>query len=352
MNRTIRILIVIALTSPALLTAGVAFLASGTDSFSELALFLPYYWFVPPLVAATLLLWRLGWWPPVIVALGWLALLFPIAGLRWTSPSAPPSDARLIKVMTFNTKAFKVGRGSGGIDLLEAEIRGYKADIIALQDADGMLPGVPSGTPVRMGPYLGYTDVYAVGQYIVASRFPIKDCASADLGPNKRSRNFMYCTILVHERPVTLVTAHLKSPRYSFLSVRDAPRSGLSEWESNMEDRFEEAGRLADKVATLPRPLLLVGDFNAREESEVVQTISASGLTDVFSEAGRGTGFSYGHSVHLHRDFLRIDHILASTDVQVYSARAGTSMVSDHHPVLAEIWLPPGSAAPPRGKEM
>jgi endonuclease/exonuclease/phosphatase (EEP) superfamily protein YafD len=83
----------------------------------------------------------------------------------------------------------------------------------------------------------------------------------------------------------------------------------------------------------------VAGDLNAVESSPIVRTLLALGLRDAFSSAGRGYGYSHGHSLRLRHDFLRIDHILVSPQVGVMDSFVGQSNASDHRPVIADLVL-------------
>ena len=75
--------------------------------------------------------------------------------------------------------------------------------------------------------------------------------------------------------------------------------------------------KLARDLAGLTGPLVLAGDLNAPPASPVLAALEAVGLRNAFSLAGRGYGYSYGHSMRWGYDFLRIDHIYVSRDIDV-----------------------------------
>ena len=341
MNRQLRLWAVLFLVSPGYLLCLPQMIPGVPFHWAELVRFAPYYWALPPALLACALLWRLPWWAGMAAATNIALLLTAGMGLRWNPGQATPEAGPAVRVMTFNTKAYRARYQPGGLSALAEEIRVQNADLVALQDADGLLKGVSESVPRRMPAFLGYPEVYAMGQYIIASRFPIRTCAGAELGPHERSRNFMHCIVSVHGTPVTVVTAHLLSPRYSFLAVRSDPRHGLADWSTSLNERLTQSDLLLRSLLPLPRPLLLMGDFNAREESPVLANLQAMGLVDAYSVAGNGWGFTYGHAVHLRLDFLRIDHILLSPEVEVIAAWVGKSRISDHHAVIADLRLVP-----------
>ncbi|MEO5771746.1 MAG: hypothetical protein ABIQ29_06725, partial [Burkholderiaceae bacterium] len=74
--------------------------------------------------------------------------------------------------------------------------------------------------------------------------------------------------------------------------------------------------------------------------SPVLATLEAVGLHNAFSLAGRGYGYSYGHSLRWGYDFLRIDHIYVSRDIDVIDSFVAAGDASEHRPVVADLVLP------------
>jgi len=72
----------------------------------------------------------------------------------------------------------------------------------------------------------------------------------------------------------------------------------------------------------------------------VIQALLAVGLRDAFASAGRGWGFTYGHTLRPRVSFLRIDHVLVSDDVAAVRSFVGGKEASDHRPVIADLRLP------------
>jgi endonuclease/exonuclease/phosphatase family metal-dependent hydrolase len=339
MNRNLRKWLVLLLVLPTWVVYGLQKTPGIPVYIAEVARFVPYYWLLPLAILALLLVWGLRMWVAAITVLNLVILLTQTMGVNWNVPLEATVSGESIRVLTYNTKVHQLLNRPGGIALLADEIRLYNADVIALQDADGWLLDIATTVPTRMPVFLGYPEAYAMGQYIIASRFPIEGCTANALGQNARSRNYMHCRLSVHGKPLNVVTAHLLSPRYAFLEARTDPVDGAANWTANLTERLTQSQVLAQSMIQLPRPLLVMGDFNAREESPVMEKIMSIGLSDAFSMAGSGWGFTYGHSIHRHIDFLRIDHILVSPEFQVTNVRVGESRASDHRAVIADLHI-------------
>ena len=71
----------------------------------------------------------------------------------------------------------------------------------------------------------------------------------------------------------------------------------------------------------------------------MVRTLLALGLRDAFASAGRGYGYTYGHTLRPAFSFLRIDHVLVGPEFEVRDCFVGGDEGSDHRPVIADIAL-------------
>jgi endonuclease/exonuclease/phosphatase (EEP) superfamily protein YafD len=114
------------------------------------------------------------------------------------------------------------------------------------------------------------------------------------------------------------------------------------------------ASLLEEEVFREKTPVILGGDFNAPDHSQLYELV-AGRLKNAHREAGFGFGFTYPSSevraFGLFRapPVVRIDHIFFSD--RFVALRAGTidkSGGSDHRPVFAELGLKPSTPDDPR----
>ncbi len=301
----------------------------------ELSRYLPIPLFLLPAVAVLVLSFWLGrgW---VLASVANLALLLTLGmGLQWNRGDAGTDRVR---VMTYNIKVLQALQQRGGINALAAEVARHDPDILVMQDAEGLL--VAGSDPASsQRPVFGLPHVHALGQYVVASRFALRQCGPGQIDFRNKSHNYLHCVVDVRGTELTLATAHFQSPRSGLNAARREGLDGADDWQRNHQDRLAQAGALARDLAGSRRPLIVAGDLNAAESSPVIQTLLASGLRDAFSSAGRGYGYTYGHSLRRGYDFLRIDHILVSPDIGVMDSFAGQSKASEHQPVIADLLL-------------
>jgi len=306
-----------------------------TAWWAELLRFVPFPVFLVPPAAALAASWRLRW-PWRLAALVSIAIvLVPMMDWHWGRADQGGTPFRLL---TLNAKA-QVWDVRGERDRrIAAEISTHDADVIVMQDADVLARRLQS-LPAPIAKALEGRALYGHGQYVVASRLPMTDCHPQPMPTRDEARDFVRCTLRVGDVDVDLVTAHLISPRVGLNAARrEWFDGGLEEWQQNFEDRMAQAAHLLQQLAGTRRPLVLAGDLNASEASPVVRTLKAGlELRDAFASAGRGYGFTHGHSLRPRFSFLRIDHVLVSAAVGVRDCFAGGRDASDHRPVIADL---------------
>jgi endonuclease/exonuclease/phosphatase (EEP) superfamily protein YafD len=98
-------------------------------------------------------------------------------------------------------------------------------------------------------------------------------------------------------------------------------------------------------VAAEPRPLVMLGDFNATQHSLVYKQLAADGLRSAHEDRGRGYATTWPNGRRPVPP-IRIDQALLSADVECISITEGEGPGSDHKPLILEIRV---HAAGPRG---
>ena len=302
----------------------------------ELSRYLPYPLLAAPAALALVLSIPLGWrW--IVAAAATVAAFATLAmGFVW---NADPGDAAAVDVrfMTYNVKAYLAIERPDRLAALAAEVERHRPDVVVMQDASPLVRG--RGTE-RPGPMFGLAEVRRESQYVIASRWPLVGCTTAHADSAEAPLVFARCTV---DRPggaFEIVDVHFESPRQGLVAARHEGLDGIELWRSNHAGRVAQARALAAVLRTGARPLVVGGDLNAPEASATIQTLLAIGLRDAFAAAGRGWGYTYGHTLRPRFSFLRIDHVLVSDDVAVVRAFTGGKEASDHRPVIADLRLP------------
>lgn len=301
-----------------------------------LAQYLPYFAFLLPAAAAFVASWWLGWLWRLVSTASLGLVLTVIMGLCIGHPDEGYGH---IRFMTYNVKAFLASMRPNGFDELALEIMLHDPDVIVMQDAREMVSVMERTKPELYKTMMGERQVYSFGQYLVASRLPMRDCAPGWIPYRDQRHSFVHCVLQAHGKEVDLVTVHFTTPRDGLNATRREGLNGLQAWSGNMNDRLVQSGVLAEHLRLMTRPRIVAGDLNAPESSMVVQTLLHTGMRDAFSSAGLGYGYTHGHSLKPGVSFLRIDHILVSNDIGVQQVEVGGSVGSQHRPVIADLLL-------------
>jgi endonuclease/exonuclease/phosphatase (EEP) superfamily protein YafD len=308
--------------------------------FGALNLYLPQAMWLVPGVLLTLISLGIArqwaWLPGFCV----IWVLGPIMGLNWSlQASSEPAGTVPVRVMTCNAKY-----GKYDVAALIGDIGLYKPDVVLLQDATGSLNGA-------LGKLFRTWHVRSFEQYVIASRLPLD---KADVKPMDfflEKRNCLRCRILIGKTVVTLYNVHFQSPRDGLNAFRTArhdpwylPRA-IIQFENNVEDRLTQARVIREYIRQEQGPVIVAGDLNSSDSSQVCATLRDADLHDAFAEGGMGYGYTYGHDLLQHRlpwfhvSWMRIDHIMMSSQLQSRRCWTGTGKASEHRPVIADLVL-------------
>ncbi len=325
-------IVAVALAATGLLAAG--FLA-GPERFWPVAL----VQYVPsPLLMAPALIalavsmtltwpWRLG----AVLAVGVAA-----AQLLGLEVGRSDQGSNRLRLMTWNVKDYITLGDRGGLAAIASEIARHDPDILALQDARALARIRESNDNVRA--MFANRQTYSFGQYVVVSRFPLRDCTHGEITFREQAHSYVSCTVTVGTLTFDLFNVHLITPRFGLSATREDPLGGIGQWTQNVSDRMTQASRLATDLRLRARPVIVAGDLNAPDSSLVVRTLLETGLRDAFASAGHGFGYTWGHSLRFRRSFLRIDHILVGPAFGVANSFTGGTS-SAHRPVIADLYL-------------
>ena len=243
-----------------------------------------------------------------------------------------------LRLMTYNVKGYLAVGKLDGMSPIAREIALHNADIIVLQDARELVAMfMASSESVRL--MFGDRRIYVYGQYLVASRYVLRSCNPGSISFRELPHTYVRCVVDINGREVDLFTAHFVTPRNGLNAIRHERSQGINEWKENVSDRMMQATSLAEELRRGSRPFIVAGDLNAPAHSLVVRALLDTGARDAFSIAGRGFGYTYGHSLWPGISFLRIDHVLVSSEFNVADCFAGDKQGSTHRAVVADVIL-------------
>jgi endonuclease/exonuclease/phosphatase family metal-dependent hydrolase len=236
------------------------------------------------------------------------------------APRPPRAAAGVpLRVMSYNTWS-----KNEDAPRIAGVVRSVAPDVLLLQET---LPHVFAALIDELGDLYGSATVHRAYDpellQAVVSRYPV------EAGDRMK-----------HKGQAQLATVHAPSGPIAVFNAHPLRNGG---W----RHRYGQiAALLEEEVLTQTLPVLVAGDFNSPEHSQLY-ALAARHLTNAHDSAGAGLGFTYPTpAVQLFGilpafSVVRIDHIFFSRDVA--AVRAGTLADhggSDHRPVFADLVLP------------
>lgn len=225
-----------------------------------------------------------------------------------------------LKIMSYNIHHGRDLFQRYSLDEIVETIKESNADIIGLQELDNGVARSRFQDQIKflsqslsMEYAYGYNYNVLGGMYGngILSKYPIESYENFHLPSGREQRGLLSATINVEGKKVTFLTTHL----------------GLTQ-----EERRIQVQAINKYLDTIPYPAILVGDFNARSNSEEVQL-----LTKRMIDAAYATGNEAQPTFDLPMLSSRIDYILLDQAFHLQDYKVTKSRGSDHYPITATI---------------
>ncbi|HZA13433.1 MAG TPA: endonuclease/exonuclease/phosphatase family protein [Myxococcaceae bacterium] len=240
-------------------------------------------------------------------------------------PVRSPRPRTAIRVATFNIQSAR-----HGLDAVAAVIREMAPDILALQEVDkGTTLSNGRDQARELADRAGFSHQVHFraanlrgGEYGVAilSRFPVLMARHFEL-PTPRTvepRAVAWTILDVGGQEMSVYITHLSS---------GGERSDL---------RARQARFIERLMSHDPRPKVLMGDLNDAPDSPAVLGLSRR-LSDAFERTGHGSAETFALPLFL--PDLRLDYVLASTELTPVGSFVVRRIASDHFPLVADFEL-------------
>jgi endonuclease/exonuclease/phosphatase (EEP) superfamily protein YafD len=200
------------------------------------------------------------------------------------------------------------------------QLRHDRPDLVTLEETHGsdyeqfVQSGVFNDLPYR------FTVDAGTGSrgFIVASRYPLGHGTVSYVNGLAYMIRF---DLLFHGRRLPFWVVHTTPP---------VP-PGWNDW------NLELNGVDAALVKAHPRPLLMVGDFNATWGNRGFRAILSTGLTDAAAARGQPFDFTWTQRLPLLPPLIRIDHVLTGGDVTVTNINSHEGPGSGHRDLTATV---------------
>jgi endonuclease/exonuclease/phosphatase (EEP) superfamily protein YafD len=263
---------------------------------------------------------RLAW----VLLIAFVIGLGPVCGFRIHLPR--PDAPYKLRIVTCN-----VGQQRYSASELAELIKVLDPDIVALQECKRDPPRLiwPPGWHAER-----------FDELLVASPHPftVAGHTSRPAMPSKPAVALFRVELPSGE--LQLFNLHLMTPRPGLEAVLDSHRgidlAGLPALRGILRLRDQESEAISRWVLDHPGPKVVVGDFNTPADSVTFRR-DWSSLTNAFSAAGLGFGFTKLTETQGWTFGARIDHVLYSTPWHCVRAWVGPDIGSDHRPLIVDL---------------
>ena len=300
-------------------------------------LYLPRVAFMAPLPVLLLLTFTVKKREPLWLALGFASLLLlVITGFVLPWPHFRTANAPSMRVLSYN-----VNSGAGHEDDIMNEIEGYSPDIVVLQEI-----GPPDAISSRLR--RRYSTVDASNQFLFATNYPVVSTFTPggflDEG-QMHSPRYVEHTVDTPLGRIAVYDVHPISPRPAFYEMRGSgPKRAFflhrmftsvpnAIFEGNSWLRTLEIRALTEATRKETDPVVIAGDTNLPGLSYILNH-ELSDYRDGFASSSWGFGYTFPSKPHA---WMRIDRVLASSQLRFVRFTIGTESISDHHCVVAEL---------------
>jgi endonuclease/exonuclease/phosphatase (EEP) superfamily protein YafD len=154
--------------------------------------------------------------------------------------------------------------------------------------------------------------------FIIASHYPLQHVRVSSVDG---LAYLIRSTVVLPNRTIDLWVVHTTAPT----------NPNVNDWNLELEGVFKNLETFH------PRPLLMVGDFNATWGNRGFRAILSTGLTDAAAARGEPFAFTWSQRLPVLPPLIRIDHVLTGGDLTVTSILTHPGPGSDHRDITATV---------------
>ncbi len=199
------------------------------------------------------------------------------------------------------------------------QLKSYRPDVLTMEETvPGDYTQLKAAGVLATLPYQYQITCCGSRGFIIASHYPllhVKVSSYAGLQYLIRS------SLVLPHRTINFWVVHTTAPT----------DPGVSDWNQELD------GIYAQLTLLHPRPLLMVGDFNASWGSRGFRAILSTGLTDAAAARGDPFAFTWSQDLPVLPPIIRIDHVLTGGPVTVTEIQTHPGPGSDHRDITATV---------------
>jgi len=275
----------------------------------------------------------------------WIALLLPLAIFAWLygplflpARPGPPDTGVDLTVMSFNSWG-----GSRSRETPQVIVDNGRPDIVALQELTPRLAKLYLAEVGHLYPYHYFNVSYSTNGLGILSRYPLTRLPSQSLVGHYWQVQIV--RVDIDNKPLIVYNIHPSSSNVVAYLRQNQPLETWVAYSFRARELFIK--RLLADMETRSEPIIVLGDFNSTDRSDMYALLSAR-LTDAHRTVGWGFGHTfpayagrYGNIPIIPRQ-VRIDMVFYSAEFEGLRSWVGRSGgESDHLPIIAELmWKP------------
>jgi endonuclease/exonuclease/phosphatase (EEP) superfamily protein YafD len=200
------------------------------------------------------------------------------------------------------------------------QLRSYRSDVVTLEETKPRDYGqlLSSGVFNRLPYRFSVRDSIGSRGFIIASRYPL---GHATVSYVHGLAYLIRFRLAFQGRRLPLWLVHTTAP----------VGPNWNNW------NLELNGVYSQLESSHPRPLLMVGDFNASWGNRGFRAILSTGLTDAAAARGQPFDFTWNQRLPVLPPFIRIDHVLTGGDLTVTTISTHSGPGSEHREITATV---------------
>jgi endonuclease/exonuclease/phosphatase (EEP) superfamily protein YafD len=199
------------------------------------------------------------------------------------------------------------------------ELKSYRPDVLAMEET---IPSdytqLKSAGVLAALPYQYQVPCCGSRGFIVASRYRLRNIKVFSV---EGLAYLIRTSLVLPKGTINFWVVHTTAPTNPSVHAWNAELDGIYQQLENAH----------------PRPLLMVGDFNATWGSRGFRAILSTGLTDAAAARGDPFAFTWSQTLPILPPIIRIDHVLTAGAVTVTTIQTHPGPGSDHRDLTASV---------------
>jgi endonuclease/exonuclease/phosphatase (EEP) superfamily protein YafD len=268
----------------------------------------------------------------------WLVLLAGLLGRRWWLAGAAlcicavqiiyvapevlassPVPAAALSEPSFRLFDANVAQFNYSMEGYVAELKSYHPDVLAMEET---IPSdytqLKSAGVLATLPYQYQIECCGSRGFILASRYPLRHVKVYSV---EGLAYLISSSLVLPNGTINFWVVHTTAPT----------NPSVHAWNMQLDGIYQQLEKAH------PRPLLMVGDFNATWGNRGFRAILSTGLIDAAAARGHPFAFTWSQTLPILPPILRIDHVLTAGDVTVTTIQTHLGPGSDHRDLTATV---------------